>query len=313
MDCRWRAHEFSEHFLFHCAGQGEKFHQGGGETSYDPAGSISQYGFLGKGMGHALFLRHVPLELTNGGRVFYEYALRLADEEGELRRALSDVADNQRGTLRIGTGFMREREIMPALCAEFRKLYPKVSFTLVESSNTDLEKMVREGDLDLAVARFGKTVEGIVTRPFYEEHIAFLVSKELLFSRGFSEDDIESLAHSHLESMESLRSVPFVVTSRDNVAGEAAAGYLDRASFKPEIAASSDNMGTLIDLSMRSVGALFCPANMIHWTTEAASRDMVCIDLWETKYTISFGWKRKSPAWSIREAFMEYAVHSIRS
>ena len=208
---------------------------------------------------------------------------------------------------------MREREIMPALCAGFRKLYPKVSFTLVEGSNTDLERMVREGDLDLAVARFGKTVEGIVTRPFYEEHIAFLVSKELLFSRGFSEDDIESLAHSHLESMESLRSVPFVMTSRDNVAGEAAAGYLDRASFKPEIAASSDNMGTLIDLSMRSVGALFCPANMIHWNAEAASRDMVRIDLWETKYTISFGWKRKSPAWSIREAFMEYAVHSIRS
>lgn len=268
---------------------------------------------LEKEWGMPFFLRHVPLELTNGGRVFYEYALRLADEEGELRRALSDVADNRRGTLRIGTGFMREREIMPALCAEFRKLYPKVSFTLVESSNTDLERMVREGDLDLAVARFGKAVEGIVTRPFYEEHIAFLVSKELLFSRGFSEDDIESLAHSHLESMESLRSVPFVVTSRDNVAGEAAAGYLDRASFKPEIAASSDNMGTLIDLSMRSVGALFCPANMIHWTTEKASQDMVCIDLWETKYTISFGWKRKSPAWSIREAFMEYAVHSIRS
>lgn len=72
-------------------------------------------------------------------------------------------------------------------------------------------------------------------------------------------------------------------------------------------------MGTLIDLSMRSVGALFCPANMIHWNAEAASRDMVRIDLWETKYTISFGWKRKSPAWSIREAFMEYAVHSIRS
>lgn len=163
------------------------------------------------------------------------------------------------------------------------------------------------------MARFGKKMEGIVTRPFYEEHIAFLVSKELLFSRGFSEDDIDSLAHSHLESMESLRSVPFVVTSRDNVAGEAAAGYLDRASFKPEIAASSDNMGTLIDLSMRSVGALFCPANMIHWATEADSRDMVRIDLWETKYTISFGWKRKSPAWSIREAFMEYAIHSIRS
>lgn len=123
-------------------------------------------------------------------------------------------------------------------------------------------------------------------------------------------DDIEKLAHSHLESMESLRSVPFVVTSRDNVAGEAA-GYLDRASFKPEIAASSDNMGTLIDLSMRSVGALFCPANMIHWNAEAASRDMVRIDLWETKYTISFGWKRKSPAWSIREAFMECPFHSV--
>lgn len=70
---------------------------------------------LEKEWGMPFFLRHVPLELTNGGRVFYEYALRLADEEEELRRALSDVADDRRGTLRIGTGFMREREIMPAL------------------------------------------------------------------------------------------------------------------------------------------------------------------------------------------------------
>lgn len=132
----------------------------------------------------------------------------LADEEEELRRALSDVADDRRGTLRIGTGFMRERKSCLPFVQNSESSIQRYPLRQ-ESSNTDLEKMVREGRPDLAVARFGKTMEGIVTRPFYEEHIAFLVSKELLFSRGFSEDDIESLAHSHLESMESLRSVPW--------------------------------------------------------------------------------------------------------
>lgn len=284
----------------------EKLHM----TQQALSASISS---LEKEWGMPFFLRHVPLELTGGGRVFYEYALRLAEEEESLRRALSDVADDRAGTLRIGTGFMRERELMPRLTAGFRKLYPKVSFTLMESSNTDLEKMVREGDIDLAVARFDRLPEGIVTRPFYKEHIAFLVSKELLARSGFSEEEIERFAHSRLESMEGLSSVPFVTTSRENVAGEVAARYLDRAPFTPDMAVTSDNMGTLIDLSLQSVGALFCPANMIHWTSEEVRRKMVCIHLWDTEYTISFGWKRKSPFWSIRESFMDYAAESLHS
>lgn len=284
----------------------EKLHM----TQQALSASISS---LEKEWGMPFFLRHVPLELTSGGRVFYEYALHLAEEEEGLRRALSDVADDRAGILRMGTGFMRERELMPRLTAGFRKLYPKVSFTLAESSNTELEKMVRDGDIDLAVARFDRLPEGIVTRPFYREHIAFLVSKELLHNSGFSGKMIETLSHSHLESMDGLASVPFITTSRNNVAGEVTARYLDRASFTPVMAVKSDNMGTLIDLSFQSVGALFCPANMIHWTAEEDRQKMVCIDLWDTEYTISFGWKRKSPFWSIRESFMDYAVRALHS
>lgn len=55
----------------------EKLHM----TQQALSASISS---LEKEWGMPFFLRHVPLELTNGGRVFYEYALRLADEEEEL-------------------------------------------------------------------------------------------------------------------------------------------------------------------------------------------------------------------------------------
>ena len=52
--------------------------------------------------GAKLFVRHVPLELTDSGSVFLRYARLFVRNELALKRELSDVSGRFEGILRIG-------------------------------------------------------------------------------------------------------------------------------------------------------------------------------------------------------------------
>lgn len=267
-----------------------------------------------KEWGMKFFLRHIPLELTDAGKVFYEYALQFANQEKSLSRMLKDISNEEAGNLRIGIGFIRERHLMPKLVADFRQLYPKVTFSLVEGSNVSLLEKVRQGDIDLTIAHFQEEPPGIEVTPIYKEQICFLVSKELLQRATHCEEaDIQKLQETHLQDMDILAHCPFITTGAYNVAGYVEAKYLAAASFEPQVVVTSDNMGTLIDMCLLGVGALFAPANLIHHTLlEKYRQDMIQINLPETAYEISFGHRRKSPGWSIRDRFMDFVIQSMK-
>lgn len=263
--------------------------------------------------GMKFLVRHVPLELTDAGKVFYEYALRFANDEASLARTLSDISNEEAGNLRIGIGFIRERDLLPPLVAAFRKQYPKVTFELVEDSNLGLEKKLREGDIDLAIAHFPETPPGVEVHPIYKEEICFLVSRKLLEeTTGATEEDIQRLEMGQLKDMSLLENCPFITTPAHNIAGAVEARYLAAAPFVPHVVVQSDNMGTLIDLCFLGVGALFCPANLVrHTLLLVQEKEMVQIDLPETEYSISFGYRLKSPAWSVRDRFIEFVREKV--
>lgn len=85
---------------------------------------------LERELGTILIIRHTPLELTNSGKAFYQYALRFAEEEEAMKRSLTDITEGRAGELRIGIGFLRGKTLLPPLVDRFRKEYPKVIFHL---------------------------------------------------------------------------------------------------------------------------------------------------------------------------------------
>ena len=265
--------------------------------------------------GTKFLIRHVPLELTDAGKVFYEYALRFSNDEASLARTLSDISNEEAGNLRIGIGFIRERDLLPPLVAAFRKTYSKVTFELVEDSNLGLEKKLREGDIDLAIAHFSETPPGVEVYPIYKEEICFLVSRTLFEeTTGATEKDIEHLKETQLEDMHILAHCPFITTPAHNIAGAVEARYLAAAPFEPQVVVQSDNMGTLIDLCFLGVGALFSPSNLVrHTLLKERKTEMIQIPLPETAYTISFGYRLKSPSWSVRDRFMEFVSKAVAS
>ena len=100
-------------------------------------------------VGMKLFIRHVPLELTDGGEVFYRYARIFQRNELAFRRALSDVSGSESGLLRIGVAPARGEVLLPPLLEAFHHRYPRVRIVLCEMANARIWKALEREEIDL--------------------------------------------------------------------------------------------------------------------------------------------------------------------
>ncbi|MDY2983714.1 MAG: LysR family transcriptional regulator [Synergistes jonesii] len=116
--------------------------------------SLSQYiKRLENSLGLKLFKRStVPIEATNEGKEYIEYARRILILQNEMSIVLKEVAGTQRGTLSIGTSQARGTAMLPLLIPFFKKKYPNININLVErlpGESNSLEKLVFENKIDL--------------------------------------------------------------------------------------------------------------------------------------------------------------------
>jgi len=72
-----------------------------------------------------------------------------AVEDG--RRAVAEVAGLHAGEVRLGAGATATTYRLPPVLAQFRRRYPNVRFRVRESFTDQLEAMLHDGELDLAI------------------------------------------------------------------------------------------------------------------------------------------------------------------
>jgi DNA-binding transcriptional LysR family regulator len=110
---------------------------------------------LEREIGTALFIRHPRrVELTEAGRLFRDSARRIVED---AQQALIDVQNAGRGeTGRLALGFAGSTVFHPIVAnvmQTYRKQYPRVAITCVESNSVALLEEVIERRLDAALVR----------------------------------------------------------------------------------------------------------------------------------------------------------------
>lgn len=227
--------------------------------------------------------------------------------QSEMQRTFCDIAENQRGELRIGVAYTRGRAILPAIVPEFQAQYPNVRVVLVEETNQALLKLLGDGQIDLAIAHFAKAPPGIVLQPFYTEVTMLLVHDALLRAHG-----IDLAAHrGEIErgDLRALRDCPFVLGSAEDIVGDLERAAFRRSGFQPVVQAVSSNSETLLALCAEGIGACFCPENLAGSAQGALPLDGVHqLRMPESmRYPISFGYAKSAAAWSVLDAFLRIA------
>ena len=268
---------------------------------------------LEKELGCQLIVRHVPLEITHAGEVLLRYAKTFREEYTTMLQEFCDIAQNQRGVLRVGVTYTRGRTIMPAIIQTFQESYPAIRVDLVEDTNDVLKQKLVNGEMDLAIANFPESLPDIELKEFYNEEVVMLVSRDLFAS--LYDDDAQDRARRFEEGdYAAIGDCPLVLNSVDDISGHIERRLLKRAGIThPRVMATSSNAETLFALCTRGVGACFCPEILAHASlNDEQLSQLLILRLGEkARYRISFGYQKHSYQWSIIESFMTIAKEVI--
>lgn len=262
---------------------------------------------LEKELGCQLVVRRTPLLLTYAGEAFLRHAENMCRLKHSIYQEFCDISQNQKGELRVGIAYTRGRAIMPKLIAAFQRKYPHVEVNMTGGTNKELQELLVNGSLDLAIANFSKDLPEIDLKDFMTERIMLLIPDALLEKCSVSlETEREKLESGNLTA---LRDCPFLLGNDADIAGRMGCDFLDSSGFRPVVKARSDNIEVLLDLCVQGIGICFSPENLVYAILSEQQRKQIHILPLTNhgSYLISFGYARRSYQWSIISEFIRIA------
>ncbi len=259
-----------------------------------------------KELGCQLFVRHIPLELTYAGEVMLRYAADFQKDHENLLREFSDISQNQKGILRVGTSTTRGQILLPETIILFQKKHPNIQVDMMEASNDKLLQELLKGTIDIGIADFPKSQSGIVLQDFYYEEVILLMEKEF-FTLTFGKDSEKCRQQFARGDFSALKDCPLVLGGRGTVDGRIGLEVMKQYGIdKPITLATSNNSVILLKLALQGLGGCFCPNYIVQATlTEKQKESMLIFSLGErARYPIRFGYKESSYKWSVIEDFI---------
>jgi DNA-binding transcriptional LysR family regulator len=130
---------------------------------------------------------------TEHGRLVAEYARRIGVLTAEMSAILADDESLTAGELVLSAGSTAGEFIFPRICARFQARHPGVRLDLlVINDQQEIDRRVREHEVDLAIHSGGAPAPGLVKRPFLEDDLV------LIAPPGHPLADLELIAPHHL-------------------------------------------------------------------------------------------------------------------
>ncbi|WP_418452495.1 LysR family transcriptional regulator [Candidatus Ventrimonas sp.] len=241
--------EFREISTFLQVAQYQSFSKAARHLGYSQAAVTIQIKQLEQELGVHLFDRiGKQISLTHQGQVFYQYAVSIRNDLEQAKNAVSDPSTLS-GKLCLGTIESICASIFPDLLAEYHRLHPEVTISIVTDSPGVLLDRMNENTIDIVYLldrriynnRWCKTLE----EP--EENI-FVASP----------DHELALAKRELELDEVLR-FPFFLTEKDASYRHMLEQYLAsiNRSVKPFLEIGSTEF--IIHMLLKNTGISFLP------------------------------------------------------
>ncbi len=130
-------------------------------------------------LGMPIFNRSTdPITLTYAGQKYMEAARQLLTIDANLQKEISEIHNEEYGTIRLGIPVQRAMQVLPYVMPKFIQRYPHVEVQILENGSATIESLVLEGAVDFAC---------LTTHPRHEELEYILVENEdlvLLTGRG---------------------------------------------------------------------------------------------------------------------------------
>ncbi len=117
--------------------------------------------------------------ITPAGQQVIERAVRILQETQAIRDLATELRDEGRGSLSIGTTHTQARYVLPDVIRDFRTRYPQVRVNLHQGTTEQIAEMVAQDRIDCAIATGSEHLFGDMTLlPCYRWHRVIVVPRD---------------------------------------------------------------------------------------------------------------------------------------
>ena len=150
-------------------------------------GVSKQIKLLEDELGFQIFVREGRnlTRITPAGQQVIDRAQRILQEAQSIRDLSTELRDEGRGSLSIGTTHTQARYVLPDVIREFRGRYPNVRLNLHQGTSEQIAEMVAQDRIDCAIATGSEHLfTDLTLLPCYRWHRTVIVPKDHPLSNG---------------------------------------------------------------------------------------------------------------------------------
>jgi LysR family hydrogen peroxide-inducible transcriptional activator len=138
-------------------------------------------------LGVQLFERsRTEVSLTPIGARIVEQAQRVLEEAGRIPEIARQGRDQLAGTLKLGAIYTVAPYLLPELIPILHRKAPQMPLEVVENLTSQLDVMLRDGRIDVAIIALPFDAPNVTTLPLYDEAFAVVVPTEHAWAKRSS-------------------------------------------------------------------------------------------------------------------------------
>ncbi|HHG8775180.1 TPA: transcriptional regulator CynR [Raoultella planticola] len=200
--------------------------------------------------------------LTDAGEVWLIYARRVLRDLAEGRRALHDVDDLQRGTLRVAMTPTFTTYFMGPLVASFYQRYPNITLSMREMTQDQMEALLLNDELDLGIAFGDSGSRDIETLPLLTETLALVVGRH------------HPLATQRRVTLEVLNQTPLILLSAEFATRDQIDRNCRRHDIQPKVQMEANSISAVLTVIQSTMLSTLLPAAIVRERDDLAAVEL---------------------------------------
>lgn len=230
--------------------------------------------------------------LTDAGEVYMRYALRAAQELQEGKRAIHDVGDLSRGTLRVAVTPTFTTYLVGPLVEAFHGRYPNITLNVREVAQEQMEQQLLADELDVGIAFDEVHAQDIDASPLLVETLALVVGSQ------------HPLAGKQAIGLKALNAESLILLSKEFATREQIDRYCNTHGIRPRVAMEANVIGALLEVVRRTTLSTLLPAAIAR-----AHPELVAIELGPQRLqrTAVLMQRKGGYQWAAARVFIEMA------
>lgn len=250
-------------------------------------------------LGMVLFHRSPKIQLTDIGKELYRKSDLLISLIESIPNDIQEVAELNRGFIRIGIPPITGSAFFPQIIGKFKKLYPNIEIRLIEEGSKVIEDLLDKRELDLGVVCS-------LPKDANAYHMMHYLKSPLLAGINVN----NPLSRKKVITFEELKGEPLILMQENFSLYDLIIHRCHEKGIIPNIVCHSSQRDFIIEMVAADIGITFLPENISQKTNRP---EIVFVPIEDPQIYLNLLviWKKNTYLSFASKKWLEYAASKI--